>query len=97
MDVTQAEATEMTRKLAREEGIFAGMSSGGAASAAIRLSGELSSGLLFLLPATAATGILAAICLGKVLNSYFQILGGYFCVPQFGGDPIECVDLFVSH
>jgi S-sulfo-L-cysteine synthase (O-acetyl-L-serine-dependent) len=46
MDVTQAEATEMTRKLAKEEGIFAGMSSGGAASAAIRLSGELSSGII---------------------------------------------------
>lgn len=46
MDVTQAEATEMTRKLAREEGIFAGMSSGGAASAAIRLAQELSSGII---------------------------------------------------
>jgi len=46
MDVTQAEATEMTRKLAREEGIFAGMSSGGAASAAIRLASELSSGII---------------------------------------------------
>ncbi|MEP6926347.1 MAG: cysteine synthase CysM [Ginsengibacter sp.] len=46
MDVTQSEATEMTRKLAKEEGIFAGMSSGGAASAAIRLAGELSSGII---------------------------------------------------
>jgi cysteine synthase B len=46
MDVTQAEATEMTRKLAREEGIFAGMSSGGAASAALRLANELSSGII---------------------------------------------------
>jgi len=46
MDVTQVEATEMTRKLAREEGIFAGMSSGGAASAAIRLANELSSGII---------------------------------------------------
>lgn len=46
MDVTQAEATEMTRKLAKEEGIFAGMSSGGAASAAIRLANELSSGII---------------------------------------------------
>jgi len=36
MDVTQTEATEMTRKLAREEGIFAGMSSGGAAFAAVK-------------------------------------------------------------
>jgi cysteine synthase B len=46
MDVTQAEATEMTRKLAKEEGIFAGMSSGGAASAAIRLAKELTSGVV---------------------------------------------------
>jgi cysteine synthase B len=46
MDVSQEEATEMTRRLAKEEGIFAGMSSGGAASAAIRLSQELSSGVI---------------------------------------------------
>ncbi len=46
MDVSQAEATAMTRRLAREEGIFAGMSSGGAASAAIRLAEELSSGVI---------------------------------------------------
>jgi S-sulfo-L-cysteine synthase (O-acetyl-L-serine-dependent) len=46
MDITQNEAIEMTRKLAKEEGIFAGMSSGGAASAAIRLSNELSEGVI---------------------------------------------------
>ncbi len=46
MDVTEAEAIEMTRRLAKEEGIFAGMSSGGAASAAIRLASELSSGII---------------------------------------------------
>ncbi len=46
MDVSQAEATAMTRRLAREEGIFAGMSSGGAAAAAIRLAQELESGLI---------------------------------------------------
>ena len=46
MDVSQQEATVMTRRLAKEEGIFAGMSSGGAASAAIRLAGELSSGTI---------------------------------------------------
>jgi cysteine synthase B len=46
MDVSQKEATEMTRRLAREEGIFAGMSSGGAASAAIRLAQELESGVI---------------------------------------------------
>jgi cysteine synthase B len=46
IDVSQNEATEMTRRLAKEEGIFAGMSSGGAASAAIRLSQELSAGVI---------------------------------------------------
>src|SRR5450432_1340171 len=40
IDISEAEATAMTRKLAKEEGIFAGMSSGGAASAAIRLANE---------------------------------------------------------
>lgn len=46
MDVSQTEAIEMTRKLAYTEGIFAGMSSGGAASAAIRLAKEITSGLI---------------------------------------------------
>ena len=46
MDISQTEATAMTRRLAREEGIFAGMSSGGAASAAIRLAGELDKGTI---------------------------------------------------
>ncbi|MGE5518413.1 MAG: cysteine synthase CysM [Candidatus Dadabacteria bacterium] len=46
MDITQQEATEIARKLAREEGVFAGMSSGGAASAAITLSKELESGTI---------------------------------------------------
>jgi S-sulfo-L-cysteine synthase (O-acetyl-L-serine-dependent) len=41
IDVTQDEAEEMTRRLAAEEGIFAGISSGGALSAALRLSQDL--------------------------------------------------------
>jgi cysteine synthase B len=40
-NVGQAEAEEMTRRLAREEGIFAGISSGGAMHVALRLSREL--------------------------------------------------------
>ncbi len=39
--VSQAEAEEMTRRLAREEGIFAGISSGGAVHVALRLSRSL--------------------------------------------------------
>jgi S-sulfo-L-cysteine synthase (O-acetyl-L-serine-dependent) len=46
MDVSQEEAVEMTRLLAKEEAVFAGMSSGGAASAAIRLSETLDSGVI---------------------------------------------------
>ena len=46
MDISQQEAIDMTRLLAKEEGIFAGMSSGGAAAAAIRLSRELLSGTI---------------------------------------------------
>lgn len=39
--VAQGEAEEMTRRLAREEGIFAGVSSGGALVVALRLAEEL--------------------------------------------------------
>ena len=39
--VSQQEAEEMTRRLAREEGIFAGISSGGALAVALRLSAEV--------------------------------------------------------
>lgn len=46
MDIAEAEATEMAQKLAKTEGIFSGMSSGGAASAAIRLAQELESGVI---------------------------------------------------
>ena len=41
MEVSQAEAETMTRRLAREEGIFCGISSGGATLAALRLSQEM--------------------------------------------------------
>ena len=40
LEVTQAESEEMTRRLAREEGIFAGISSGGGLAAAIRIARE---------------------------------------------------------
>jgi len=46
MDISEAEATEMSRQLAKTEGIFAGMSSGGAAVAAIKLALELESGVI---------------------------------------------------
>ena len=44
--VSQAEAEEMTRRLAREEGIFAGISSGGGLAVALRLSAELENAVI---------------------------------------------------
>ncbi|HLD14831.1 MAG TPA: cysteine synthase CysM, partial [Burkholderiales bacterium] len=46
LDVTQAQAEDMTRRLAREEGIFAGISSGGAVHAALKLSQELNNAVI---------------------------------------------------
>ncbi len=46
MDVSQQEAEDMTRRLAREEGIFCGTSSGGATSAALRLSQEVENAVI---------------------------------------------------
>ncbi|RZS96095.1 cysteine synthase CysM [Cecembia calidifontis] len=46
IDVSQEEATLMTRRMAREEGILAGMSSGGALHAALKLSESLDEGLI---------------------------------------------------
>ncbi len=46
IDVSQQEATLVARQLARSEGIFAGMSSGGAASAAIQLASEIDKGVI---------------------------------------------------
>jgi len=43
-EVSQEQAREMTKRLAREEGIFAGMSSGGSATVATRIANELDSG-----------------------------------------------------
>jgi cysteine synthase B len=40
LEVTQAESEEMTRRMAREEGIFAGISSGGGLAAAVRIAKE---------------------------------------------------------
>jgi cysteine synthase B len=46
MDISQEEATQMARQMAKVEGVFAGMSSGGALSAAIRLAQELEEGVI---------------------------------------------------
>ena len=46
IEVSQADAEAMTRRLAREEGIFAGVSSGGAAWAALQLSAEVENAVI---------------------------------------------------
>jgi cysteine synthase B len=46
MDIAQEEATIMSRRMAKEEGLFAGMSSGGACAAALKLAGELDKGTI---------------------------------------------------
>ncbi|CAN5830731.1 cysteine synthase CysM [soil metagenome] len=46
IDVSEEESVQMTRRLAAEEGVFAGMSSGGSAHAALRLAQELDEGVV---------------------------------------------------
>ena len=46
IDVSQEEATIMTRRMAKEEGIWAGMSSGGALHAALKLAEEIEEGVI---------------------------------------------------
>jgi len=46
IEVTETEARIMTKRLAKEEGIFAGMSSGGAVAVALKLAETLQSGVI---------------------------------------------------
>jgi S-sulfo-L-cysteine synthase (O-acetyl-L-serine-dependent) len=46
LDVSQAQAEHMTRELARKEGIFVGVSSGGAIHCAVEIAKQLTSGVL---------------------------------------------------
>lgn len=46
VDVSQEEATLMTRRMAKEEGVLAGMSSGGALHAALKIAEEIEEGLI---------------------------------------------------
>lgn len=46
IEVSEKEAREMTKRLALEEGIFAGMSSGGSVAVAIKLANQLESGVI---------------------------------------------------
>jgi S-sulfo-L-cysteine synthase (O-acetyl-L-serine-dependent) len=46
MDISETEARIMANRLAKEEAVFGGMSSGGSAAAAVRLAQELESGVI---------------------------------------------------
>ena len=46
IEIAQGDAEEMTRRLAREEGIFAGVSSGGALWAALQISAQVSNAVI---------------------------------------------------
>ena len=41
MDISQRESEQMMKRLARDEGVFAGVSSGGAVAASLKLSAEV--------------------------------------------------------
>jgi cysteine synthase B len=46
IEVSEQEAREMTKRLAREEGVFAGMSSGGSVAAALKIANKIESGVV---------------------------------------------------
>lgn len=65
IDVSQQDATLMARRLAREEGIFAGMSSGGAAYAATKLASELDEGVIVFIACDRGDRYLSSNLFGK--------------------------------
>ncbi|MGA9637836.1 cysteine synthase CysM [Flavobacterium sp.] len=46
IDVSETEAREMTKRLATDEGVFAGMSSGGSVAIAVKIANQLESGVV---------------------------------------------------
>jgi cysteine synthase B len=46
IEVSEKEAREMTKRLAKEEGVFAGMSSGGSVAVAVKLAEQMESGVI---------------------------------------------------
>jgi S-sulfo-L-cysteine synthase (O-acetyl-L-serine-dependent) len=46
IEVSENEAREMTQRLAKEEGVFAGMSSGGSVTVALKLANQIESGVI---------------------------------------------------
>ena len=71
IDVSQQEATFMARELAKKEAIFAGMSSGGAASAAIRLAKELTEGMIVFIVCDRGDRYLSSNLFADNVNEHF--------------------------
>jgi len=46
IDISQQEATELARELVKREGVFAGMSTGGAFAGALKIASEIEEGLI---------------------------------------------------
>lgn len=69
MDIDEADAVAMTRKLAKVEGIFAGMSSGGACFAAIKLAQELDSGTIVFIACDRGDRYLSSGLFGDVMDT----------------------------
>ncbi len=46
MEVSEAEAREMSRRLAKDESVFSGMSSGGSVTTAVKIANEIESGIV---------------------------------------------------
>ena len=46
IEVSETEARAMTKRLAKEEGVFAGMSSGGSVAAALKIAETIESGVI---------------------------------------------------
>lgn len=46
IEISEAESREMTKRLAKEEGVFAGMSGGGAVAASLKIANSLTSGVI---------------------------------------------------
>lgn len=46
MEVSEAEAREMSKRLAKDEGVFSGMSSGGSVTTAVKIANEIESGIV---------------------------------------------------
>ncbi len=68
MEVSEKEAADMARELAKKEGIFSGMSSGGAATAALRLAESLSEGVIVSIVCDRGIVICLQACLSKLIQ-----------------------------